>query len=50
MKGDRRRTPSPLRELILRPDEPLRVFVMRFNKTQTYKALVVAVRNLSWLC
>jgi hypothetical protein len=46
IKVDERPTPSPFSRIILRPNEPLRVLVMKFDETQEYKAMVSAVRNL----
>jgi hypothetical protein len=49
VKVDQRLTPSPLSKLILRPSEPLKVFVMKFAETPEYKTLVTAVRRLPGL-
>jgi hypothetical protein len=45
IKADQRRTPSSLSRYILRPDEPLRVIVMKFDEFADYKRMVSAVRR-----
>jgi hypothetical protein len=42
IKVDQRPTPPPLCRWILRPNEPLRVFVTRFNETQEYRDMCAA--------
>jgi hypothetical protein len=46
IKVDQRLTPPLFFKMILRPNEPLRIFMMKFDETQAYTAMVSAVHNL----